>query len=150
PTPERAETFLNDPSEDAYDKLIDELLASPRYGERWGRHWLDVVRYGDTGGFGTGFYFKNAWHYRDYVIESFNKDKPYDRFVREQVAGDELWPDKGLETRLGTGLYTMSPLDSSGSNDDDYYRYTHWLEWVDTTSEAFLGLTFGCARCHDH
>ena len=112
-------------SPDAYEKLIDRLLASPRYGERWGRHWLDVVRYADTGGFETDMYYANAWRYRDYVIKSFNDDKPYDRFVQEQIAGDEIWPDNmelhgsydipaekqgHLEARIGTDCTPSGPL----------------------------------------
>jgi hypothetical protein len=92
PTTAEVDEFMKDTTPDAYEKLIDRLLASPRYGERWGRHWLDVVRYADTGGFETDMYYRNAWRYRDYVIKSFNDDKPYDQFVQEQIAGDELWP----------------------------------------------------------
>src|SRR5262245_10045693 len=90
---EQMSSFLADESPHAYEKLVDQLLASPHYGERWGRYWLDIVRYADTGGYQTDLYYKDAWRYRDYVIHSFNIDKPYDRFVREQIAGDELWPD---------------------------------------------------------
>ncbi|MCU1327150.1 MAG: Planctomycete cytochrome, partial [Bryobacterales bacterium] len=93
PTHEEIEKFANDPAPDAYDKLIDALLASPRYGEKWGRHWLDLARYGDTSGFEQDPYLLYAWRYRDYVIDSFNSDKPYDRFVKEQIGGDELYPD---------------------------------------------------------
>ena len=93
PTPEQIDEFLNDSSPKAYEKLIDKLLASDHYGERWARHWLDVVRYADSEGFESDLYVPNAWRYRDYVIKSFNEDKPYDRFVQEQIAGDELWPD---------------------------------------------------------
>ncbi|MEO7649831.1 MAG: DUF1549 domain-containing protein, partial [Bryobacteraceae bacterium] len=126
PSPEEVEQFVNDKSANSYEMLLDRLLASPRYGERWGRHWLDVVRYADTGGFETDIYFPNAWRYRDYVIQSFNDDKPYDRFVQEQIAGDELWPDdleldgngfeipkekkRHLEARIGTGMYTIGPV----------------------------------------
>ena len=124
PPPERVDRFVNDPAPDAWPKLIDELLASPQYGERWGRHWLDVVRYADSGGYETDIYFRNAWRYRDYVIKSFNDDKPYDRFVQEQIAGDEMWPDNldlhgdydipkeklaHLEAKIGTGLFTLGP-----------------------------------------
>jgi hypothetical protein len=90
PSPAEVAEFVNESSPDAYERLIDRLLASPRYGERWGRHWLDVVRYADTGGFETDMYYANAWRYRDYVIKSLNDDKPYDQFVQEQIAGDEL------------------------------------------------------------
>ncbi len=165
PPPERVERFVQDESPDAWARLVDELLASPQYGERWGRHWLDVVRYADSGGYETDIYFKNAWRYRDYVIKSFNDDKPYDQFVKEQVAGDELWPDnldlegnytiakdkmRHLEARIGTGLYTLGPEVHESNMDAPKLQYEKLTDWADTTSSAFLGLTVGCARCHDH
>jgi cytochrome c553 len=165
PSPEQVEEFVNDAAPDAWEKLVDRLLDSPRYGERWGRHWLDVVRYADTGGFETDIYFPNAWRYRDYVIQSFNDDKPYDRFVREQIAGEELWPDdvelrggyeipdeklEHLEARIGTGLYTVGPVYHEAALDGEQLRYEWMTDAVDTTGEAFLGVTLGCARCHDH
>jgi hypothetical protein len=157
--------FVNDPAPDAYEKLIDKLLASPRYGERWGRHWLDVVRYADTGGFETDMYYRNAWRYRDYVIKSFNDDKPYDRFVQEQIAGDELWPDdlelaggydvppeklKHLDAKIATGLYTVGTTYHEAALNGAQLRYEWLSDAVDTTGEAFLGLTLACSRCHDH
>ena len=165
PAPAEVEAFVNDNAPDAYEKLIDGLLASPRYGERWGRHWLDVVRYADTGGFETDMYYANAWRYRDYVIKSFNDDKPYDRFVQEQIAGDELWPDdielngsydippekqKHLEARIGTTLYTFGPTYHEAALNGEQLRYEWMTDAVDVTGAAFLGLTIGCARCHDH
>ena len=93
PAPEQVEEFVNDLSDDAWPNLINRLLESKQYGERWGRHWLDVARYADSGGYETDIYRRNAWRYRDYVVKSFNDDKPYDTFVQEQIAGDELWPD---------------------------------------------------------
>jgi hypothetical protein len=165
PTPQETAEFLDDSSPDAYEKLVDRLLASPRYGERFGRHWLDVVRYADTGGFETDMYYANAWRYRDYVIKSFNDDKPYDRFVQEQVAGDELWPGdlalegtlevpeprlRELEARIGTGLYTVGPTYHEAALNGEQLRYEWLTDAVDTTAQAFLGLTIGCARCHDH
>ncbi|MBL8177635.1 MAG: PSD1 domain-containing protein [Bryobacterales bacterium] len=165
PTPQEIDAFVRDPSPDAYPKLIDRLLASPRYGERWGRHWLDVVRYADTGGFETDVYFANAWRYRDYVIRSFNQDKPYHVFVQEQIAGDEIWPDNldlegsyelpktklaNLEKRIATGLYTLGAMPVEYTFFGDQYRAEWQAEAVETTAAAFLGLTFGCARCHDH
>lgn len=165
PCPEEVEEFVRDTAPDSYERLIDRLLMSPRYGERWGRHWLDVARYADTGGFETDIYFPNAWRYRDYVIKSFNEDKPFDRFVQEQVAGDELWPDNldlagsfdvppeklaHLEARLGTGFYTIGPVYHEAALNGEQLRH-EWLgDAVDATGEAFLGLTLGCARCHDH
>ena len=146
-------------------RVVDGLLASPRYGERWGRIWLDVVRYADTGGFETDLYYQNAWRYRDYVIQSFNSDKPYNQFVKEQIAADELWPDNldlegsykvpkakldHLNARLGTGLYTFGPVMHESGLDGEFLR-SEWLaDAADITGAAFLGLTYGCARCHDH
>ena len=103
PTPEETQAFIADRSPKAWEHLIDRLLASPQYGERWGRHWLDVVRYADTSGYSNDFERPNAWRYRDYVIRSFNEDKPYDRFIREQIAGDELFPDNP-EAIIATGF----------------------------------------------
>jgi hypothetical protein len=124
PTPAQIDAFAADDSPEAWIRLIDQLLDSKQYGERWGRHWLDVARYADSGGFETDVYYRNAWRYRDYVVKSFNDDKPYNIFVQEQIAGDELWPDdlalngnyiiapeklKHLEALTGTGLYTLGP-----------------------------------------
>jgi hypothetical protein len=149
PSPEDVDAFLADTAPDAWPRLVERLLASPQYGERWGRHWLDVVRYADSGGFEADHFYPSAWRYRDYVIRSINADKPFDRFIQEQVAGDELWPDNP-EAVLGTGLYCVGPAV------DDAAMVTNRLEneWLtdaaDTTGAAFLGLTVGCARCHDH
>ncbi|NUM52523.1 MAG: DUF1549 domain-containing protein [Candidatus Hydrogenedentes bacterium] len=165
PTPEQVDTFVSDPSPRAWSKLIDELLASPHYGERWGRHWLDVARYADSGGFETDIYYANSWRYRDYVVKSFNDDKPYDVFVQEQIAGDELWPGdiaqdgqykvaeeklRRQEARIGTGFYTLSPQIHESNMDGGKIRYETFTDWVDTTGAAFMGLTMSCARCHDH
>jgi mono/diheme cytochrome c family protein len=149
PKAEEVEKFVNDPAPDAYEKLIDELLASPRYGEKWARHWLDLARYGDTAGFEQDPYLIYAWRYRDYVIDSFNKDKPYDRFVREQIAGDELYPDDPA-SMSGTGFYTVGPNRDMLYKVEDINRVETLTDWVDTTGSVFLGLTVGCARCHDH
>jgi hypothetical protein len=149
PTPDEIDAFLADRSPGAFARVVDRLLASPHYGERWGRHWLDVVRYADTGGFEADHRYPSAWKYRDYVIRSLNADKPFDRFIQEQVAGDELWPDD-RDAVPATALYGVGPaLDESAmvSGRLDY----EWLtDAADTTGAAFLGLTFGCARCHDH
>jgi hypothetical protein len=165
PPPELVESFVKDDAPDAYEKLIDRLLASPHYGERWGRHWLDVARYADSGGYETDVYYRNAWRYRDYVVKSFNNDKPYDRFVQEQIAGDELWPDdlsldgnyqvsaekrRHQEARTGTGLYTLGPQIHESNMDARKFTHERLTDWVDTTGSVFLGLTVGCARCHDH
>ena len=165
PTPSEVDEFVNDKSHNAYGKLVDKLLASPRYGEKWGRLWLDVVRYADTGGYETDVLYANAWRYRDYVIKSFNQDKPYTEFVQEQIAADEIWPDNldlngsyelppqkvaNLERRIGTGLYTVGPMAVEYTFFGDQYRAEWQAEAVETTGSAFLGLTLGCARCHDH
>jgi hypothetical protein len=149
PTAQQIEKFVNDPSSDAYEKLVDELLASPRYGEKWGRHWLDLARYGDTAGFEQDPYLLYAWRYRDYVIDSFNNDKPYDRFVREQIGGDELYSDDPA-AMTGTGFYTVGPNRDMLYKVEDINRVETLIDWVDTTGSVFLGLTVGCARCHDH
>jgi hypothetical protein len=149
PTPELVKAFLSDNSANAWEKLIDQLLDSPRYGERWGRHWLDLVRYGDTSGFEQDPYILEAWRYRDYVIQSFNEDKPYDRFVKEQLAGDELWPDDPV-ARTGTGFYRVGPNRDMLFKVEDLNRVEKLTDYVETTSSVFLGLTVGCARCHDH
>ena len=149
PTYEQSQKFINDSSPDAWEKLIDELLASPRYGEKWGRHWLDLVRYGDTAGFEQDPYILDAWRYRDYVIDSFNADKPYDRFVKEQIAGDEFWPDDPA-ARTGTGYFTVGTNRDMLYKVEDINRIEQLTDYVDTTSSVFMGLTVGCARCHDH
>jgi hypothetical protein len=149
PTPEEVDAFLADCSPDAFAKVVDRLLASPHYGERWGRHWLDVARYADTGGFEADHRYPNAWRYRDYVIRSLNDDKPFDRFIQEQVAGDELWPDD-RDAVLGTGLYCVGPTLEESAMVSGQLEYEWLTDAADTTGAAFLGLTLGCARCHDH
>src|SRR5712692_1419387 len=165
PTPEQVEEFVSDSSSDAYEKLIDRLLASPRYGERWGRSWLDLVRYADTSGFETDHFFTTAWRYRDYVINSFNKDKPYNTFVQEQIAADELWStsmdlegtlklpkekEENVNRRIGTSLFTLGSFPIEFTYYGDQFRAEWRADAVDTVGAAFLGLTVGCARCHDH
>jgi len=149
PTPEETAAFVADPAPDAFGRLVDRLLASPHYGERYGRHWLDVARYADSGGFETDLFFGHAWRYRDYVIRAFNADKPFDRFVKEQVAGDELYPGDH-DAQLATGLYTTGPVLQEAGMVAGKLEYDQLTDAVDTTGAAFLGLTFGCARCHDH
>ena len=139
--------FVDDPAPEAYEKLVDRLLASPRYGERWGRHWLDVVRFADTHGFEMNQPRPNAWPYRDWVIRSLNEDKPYDRFVFEQIAGDSCGADEA------TGFLVAGPYDQVKSPDPvltAQQRADELHDIVSTTGSAFLGLTVGCARCHDH
>jgi hypothetical protein len=149
PSAEECDRFLADPRPDAYERLVDDLLASPHYGERWARHWLDVVRYADTGGFEADLLYAKAWRYRDYVIRSLNVDKPLDRFIEEQVAGDELWPDDP-EAVLGTALYSVGPALADSAMVSGQLEYDWLTDAADTTGEVFLGLTLGCARCHNH
>jgi hypothetical protein len=148
PTPEEVDRFAADSSPDAYEKLIDRLLASPHYGERWGRHWLDLVRYAETNSFERDGPKQNAWRYRDYVIRSLNDDKPYDQFVREQLAGDEL-PEVTADTIIATGYYRLGLWDDEPA-DEKQARFDELDDIVSTTSQVFLGLTVNCARCHDH
>ena len=151
PTPEEVKAFVDDPADDrqAFTRIVDRLLASPNYGERWGRHWLDVVRYADTGGYSNDFERPNAWRYRDYVIRSFNEDKPYDRFVREQIAGDEI-DSNDAGNLIATGFLRMGPWEHTAMSVAAETRQA-WLDDVThTTATAFLGLTMECARCHDH
>lgn len=149
PTAEQVRAFAADQSPDAWEHLIDRLLASPRYGEKWGRYWLDLVRYGDTSGFEQDPYTLEAWRYRDYVIKSFNDDKPYDKFAKEQIAADELYPDDP-EARTGTGYYRVGTNRDMLFKVEDLNVFEKLTDYTDTTSSVFLGLTVGCARCHDH
>lgn len=148
PTPEELRAFLDDKSPDAYEKVVDRLLASPRYGERWGRHWLDLARYADSDGFKADHTRPNIWRYRDYVIQSFNSDKPYDRFVREQIAGDEIWPNS-LTAKVATG-FNRHYAEEYNAQDLRQRRQEILNDITDTTGAVFLGLTYGCAKCHDH
>ncbi len=150
PPPEEVAAFVRDPATDAYERLVDRLLASPHYGERWGRHWLDVVRYAETEGFEYDRARPGAWRYRDYVIASLNADKPYDRFLTEQLAGDEIDPDD-RELRTAAGFYRLGPVRRNAGNQEVAFSRLEFLtERTDTLSAVFLGLTVGCARCHDH
>jgi hypothetical protein len=152
PAPGEIEAFAREAAqqpETAFRSLVDRLLASPHYGERWGRHWLDVARYADSGGFETDIFFGHAWRYRDYVIRAFNADKPFDRFIQEQIAGEELFPGSE-EARQATGLYTTGPVLQEAGMVSGKLEYDQNTDFVDTTGAAFLGMTFACARCHDH
>lgn len=155
PTPEEVDAFLSDGSPDAFARLIDRLLASPHYGERWGRHWLDVARYADSNGMDENLAFINAYRYRDYVVNAFNSDKPYDRFVAEQIAGDLLPRVAGeaeeayFDRLTATGFLAIGP--KMLADDDPKKKEMDIIdEQLDTLGKAFLGLTLGCARCHDH
>jgi len=148
PTPEEVKTFVNDKSPQAYEKLVDRLLASPHYGERQARRWLDLARYADSTGFQNDNTRPNNWRYRDYVINAFNQDKPYDRFVKEQLAGDELWPDS-QEAKIATGFLAGYP-DNFNSRDLVQRHYQISTDLTDAVGEVFLASTVGCARCHNH
>ncbi len=148
PTPEQVEAFVNDDSPDAFARLIDRLLDSPHYGERWARHWLDLARYAESEGFKSDETRPNAWRYRDYVIEAFNADKPYDRFVQEQIAGDELWPESA-EARIATG-FNRHYADETSAAVLMQRRSEILLDITDAVGATFMGLTYGCAKCHDH
>jgi mono/diheme cytochrome c family protein len=148
PTPAEVEAFVADSSPGAYDALVDRLLESPHYGEKWGRNWLDLVRYAETNSYERDDAKPNVWRYRDYVIRSLNEDKPYDQFVREQLAGDELSPPTP-DSLIATGYYRLGIWDDEPA-DRDLARYNELDDIVATTSQVFLGLTVDCARCHDH
>jgi hypothetical protein len=150
PTPAEVAAFAADRSPQAYEKLVDRLLASEAYGERWGQKWLDVVRYADTNGFELDLDRTHAWRYRDYVIRSFNRNKPYDQFIREQIAGDEIWPGNN-DARIATGFLRAGPEHLVGGNTDkEMDRQEVLVEMTAAVSGAFLGLTMNCARCHNH
>jgi hypothetical protein len=147
PAPEEVVAFVTDKKPDAFERLVDQVLDDPRYGERWGRHWLDVIRFAESNGFETNRERPNAWRFRDYVIAAFNRDKPYDQFIREQLAGDALGVD------VATGFLVGGPVDVVGSPDPvltAQQRADELDDMVSTTGTAFLGLTLGCARCHSH
>ncbi len=150
PSEDDLHAFLADDSPRAWEQVVDRLLASPQYGERWGRHWLDLARYADTCGFHNDLDRPHAWRYRDYVIDSFNADKPYQRFVAEQLAGDEV-TDADELTLVATGFCRNGPSnDDNMGVDREQYRMDQLDDVVSTTANVFLGLTIGCARCHDH
>ena len=148
PTPKQIAEFANDDSPDAWERLIDRLLASPHYGEHWARHWLDVVRYAESDGWNQDAYRPHIWRYRDYVVNAFNRDKPWPQFVQQQLAGDEM-PDDNPENLAATGflrlgIYEYNQRDARG----------HWNdimnETTDVVADTFLGVSMACARCHDH
>ena len=153
PTPAEVAAFVNDPDPDAFERVVDRLLASPRYGERYGRHWLDVVRYADSNGLDENLAYANAWRYRDWVVSAFNSDLPYDQFVHAQLAGDLLPPaddpHEQLARRVATGFLSLGA--KMLAEDDPVKMQMDIIdEQVDTLGRAFLGLTLGCARCHSH
>ncbi len=156
PRPDQVEAFVADPDPQAYERLVDRLLASPRYGERWGRHWLDVVHYGESHGYDKDKARRNSWPYRDYVIQSFNADKPYRLFIQEQLAGDVLYP-RDPEGLIATGFIAAGPWDyvghaelREGTKDKELARLLDRDDMVAATMSTFNSLTVHCARCHDH
>lgn len=154
PTPEEVEVFVGDNDSRAYERLVDRLLASPHYGERWARHWLDIVRYGESQGFERNKLRPNAWKYRDFVVEAFNRDLPYDEFIRWQLAGDVFAPDDPLAV-IASGFLALGPYDltayNNGTADMRAFAREEELEGiVATVAQTFMGLTINCARCHDH
>jgi len=152
PTLAEIDAFAKDTSPDAFDRVVDRLLASPRFGERWGRHWLDIARYAESAGGGRIVALNNAWRYREYVINAFNSDKPYNQFITEQIAGD-LLPSKDLqhhaEQTIATGFLAIGPKNLD-TQDKELLRMDVVDEQIDTVGKTILGMTFGCARCHDH
>ena len=153
PTVEEIDSFLADDTSHAFAKVIDRLLASPRYGERWGRHWLDLARYADSNGMDENVGYANAYRYRDYVVAAFNKDTPYNQFVKEQIAGDLLTPSREPATNFArttaTGFLVLGPK-MLAEDDPAKMEMDIIDEQVDTVGRVFMGLTIGCARCHDH
>ncbi|MBS1875300.1 MAG: DUF1553 domain-containing protein [Acidobacteria bacterium] len=150
PTPEQVERFVRDPSRKAYEALVDRLLASPEYAERAAQHWFDVVRYAESDGFEYDTHRPAMWKYRDYVIRSFDRDKPYDQFLREQLAGDEMDPSSE-EMRIASGFHRLGAFrKNAGNQDAAYNRNEVLIEMSNVVGSAMMGLTMGCARCHDH
>lgn len=148
PSPKEIDTFINERSPDSYEKLVDKLLKSPHYGERWGRHWLDVARWSESEGYESNHLRPFAWRYRDYVVKSFNEDRPFDQFILQQLAGDEMVPYSD-ENLIATGFLAAARL---SSNEEDKWRQRNdiMVDIVNATSSAFLGLTMNCAQCHNH
>ena len=152
PTPDQVDTFVADTRENAFELLVNDLLASNHFGERWGRHWLDIARFAESSGGGRTLLFKDAWRYRDYVIQAFNEDMPYDQMVREQLAGDLLpydAPSQRSRQLTATAFLALGPTNYE-LQDKQLLRYDVIDEQIDTVGKAFIGMTLGCARCHDH
>ena len=148
PTPAEVEAYVNDQDQNKFSQLVDRLLATPHYGEKWGRHWLDLVRYAETNGYERDGNKPEIWRYRDYVIDSFNQNKPYDRLILEHIAGDEL-PDADAASITATGYQRLGVWDDEPA-DRTLARFDYLDDIVRTSGELFLGMTIGCARCHDH
>ncbi|HEV3165231.1 MAG TPA: DUF1553 domain-containing protein [Isosphaeraceae bacterium] len=148
PTPEEVEAFINDKTPEAYEKAVDQFLADPAYGERWARMWLDLARYADSAGYGSDP-LRTIWRYRDWVIDAFNRNMPYDRFTIVQIAGD-LLPNPTLEDRMATAFHRNTMTNTEGGTDDEEFRVAAIKDRVDTTGQVWMGLTIGCAKCHSH
>src|SRR3954464_6663483 len=150
PTPAEIDAFVQDRTPQAWEKVVDRLLASPHYGEQWGRHWLDVVRFAESDGYEYDMHRPDAWRYRDYVVQSFNADKPYNEFVKEQLAGDEI-DSKNAALLVAAGFNRLGPLRKNAGNQDVASSHNEVLtEMTNIVGASFLGVTVGCARCHDH
>src|SRR5262249_22615765 len=146
--PQEIDDFVNDARPDAYERLVERLLASPHYGERWGRQWLDVAPYAHSHGYSIDAP-RQIWEYPDWVIDAFNPDPPYDRFAVEQLAGD-LLPNATVEQKVATGFHRNTQINQEGGIDVEQFRVESVVDRVNTTGSAFLGLTVGCCQCHDH
>ena len=149
PSPEEQDAFLNDRRPDAWERQIERLLASPHYGEKWGRHWLDVARYADSDGYRGDAFRPNAWRWRHWVISAFNSDMPFDRFTIEQIAGD-LLPNATVEQRVATGFLRNTLTNREGGIDPEQFRVEAVVDRTNTMGAVWLGLTLACAQCHDH
>ena len=149
PTPAQVSAFLNDDQPGAYERVVDRLLASPRYGEKWARPWLDLCHYADTDGYLTDQLRPVAWRYRDWLIDALNQNKPFDEFTIEQIAGD-LLPSRSQDQFIATGFLRQTLSNREGGADIEEFRVLQVIERVTMIGTTWLGLTVGCARCHDH
>src|SRR5204862_3049414 len=148
PTPADVAAFAQDASPDSYERVVDRVLASPNYGERWGRHWLDLARYADSNGY-TRDFGRQIWKYREWVIDAINRNLPFDNFTIEQIAGDML-PKPSEEQLVATGFHRNTLINEEGGTDQEQFRVEAVVDRVNTTGAVWLGLTVGCARCHSH
>lgn len=149
PSPAEVEQFVNDTDPRAYELLVERLLADSAFGERWARMWLDQARYADSRGYGSDPLRPNAWRYRDWVIDAFNANKPYDEFTIEQIAGD-LLPSATIEQRVATAFHRNTMTNTEGGTDDEEFRVAAIKDRADTTMQVWMGITIGCAKCHNH
>jgi hypothetical protein len=149
PTPEEVEQFISDEDPHAYERLVDRMLADSAFGERWARMWLDQARYADSRGYGSDPLRPNAWRYRDWVIDAFNANMPYDQFTIEQIAGD-LLPDATVEQKVATAFHRNTMTNTEGGTDDEEFRVAAVKDRADTTMQVWMGITLGCAKCHNH